>query len=134
MKKFVCSLSLVLAMALTLSSCGVIPRNPFQGKNAPSTSASQPPQDADGGASSQDPDGSAAPDEAEEAKTIQGTVNRSGDYLVLLTADSEYLVFDFGPEVDIETFEEGDDVTVAYTGELGSEDPVPVAVSITKDK
>ena len=28
--------------------------------------------------------------------------------------------------------EEGDSVTVTYTGELGSEDPVPVAVSVEK--
>ncbi len=29
--------------------------------------------------------------------------------------------------------EEGDSVTVTYTGELGSEDPVPVAVAVEKE-
>ena len=59
-------------------------------------------------------------------------VNRLDDYLVLLTDDGEYMVFDFGEDVDSSSLEEGDRVTVSYTGQLGSEDPAPVAVSIEK--
>ena len=74
-------------------------------------------------------------DSAEEATaTVSGVVNRLDDYLVLLTEDETYAVFDFGEDVDPAELEEGDSVTVTYTGELGSEDPAPVAVSITKSE
>ena len=72
--------------------------------------------------------------DAEETAAISGVVNRLDDYLVLLTDDGEYMVFDFGEDVDPAELEEGDSVTVTYTGELGSEDPAPVAVSITKSE
>lgn len=64
--------------------------------------------------------------------TVSGYVNRLGDYMVLLTDDETYAVFDFGEDLNIEDIEEGDRVTVTYTGELGSEDPTPVAVEITE--
>ena len=70
--------------------------------------------------------------DAEETAAISGVVNRLDDYLVLLTDDGEYMVFDFGEDVDSSSLEEGDRVTVSYTGQLGSEDPAPVAVSIEK--
>ena len=70
--------------------------------------------------------------DAEETAAISGVVNRLDDYLVLLTDDGEYMVFDFGEDVDSSSVEEGDRVTVSYTGQLGSEDPAPVAVSIEK--
>ena len=70
--------------------------------------------------------------DAAEEQTISGVVNRLGDYLVLLDGDEEYRVFDFGENVDTSALEEGDSVTVTYTGTLGSEDPVPVAVAIEK--
>ena len=70
--------------------------------------------------------------DAEETAVISGVVNRLDDYLVLLTDDGEYMVFDFGEDVDSSSLEEGDRVTVSYTGQLGSEDPAPVAVSIEK--
>ena len=74
-------------------------------------------------------------DSTEEATaTVSGVVNRLDDYLVLLTEDETYAVFDFGEDVDPAELEEGDSVTVTYTGELGSEDPAPVAVSITKSE
>ena len=74
-------------------------------------------------------------DSTEEATaTVSGGVNRLDDYLVLLTEDETYAVFDFGEDVDPAELEEGDSVTVTYTGELGSEDPAPVAVSITKSE
>ena len=69
---------------------------------------------------------------AEAGTTVSGVVNRLGDFLVLLTDDGEYRVFEFGEEVDTSSLEEGDSVTVTYTGELDSEDPAPVAVSIEK--
>ena len=69
-------------------------------------------------------------DAGESTATVSGYVNRLDDYLVLLTDDEEYAVFDFGEDVDPAALEEGDRVTVTYTGELGSEDPAPVAVAI----
>lgn len=68
----------------------------------------------------------------EDSATVNGVVNRMGDFLVLLTDDGTYQVFDFGEDVDQGRLEEGNSVTVTYTGELGSEDPVPVAVSVEK--
>ena len=67
-----------------------------------------------------------------DSATVNGVVNRMGDFLVLLTDDGTYQVFDFGEDVDQGRLEEGNSVTVTYTGELGSEDPVPVAVSVEK--
>ena len=66
----------------------------------------------------------------EDSATVNGVVNCMGDFLVLLTDDGTYQVFDFGEDVDQGRLEEGNSVTVTYTGELGSEDPVPVAVSV----
>ena len=67
-----------------------------------------------------------------DSAAVNGVVHRMGDFLVLLTDDGTYQVFDFGEDVDQGRLEEGDSVTVTYTGELGSEDPVPVAVSVEK--
>lgn len=64
------------------------------------------------------------------AQTISGIVNRVGDYLVLLDAEGEYRIFDFGGDVDASALEEGSSVTVTYTGTLGSENPAPVATAI----
>ena len=71
-------------------------------------------------------------DAGESTATVSGYVNCLDDYLVLLTDDEEYAVFDFGEDVDPAALEEGDRVTVTYTGELGSEDSTPVAVAIEK--
>lgn len=71
-------------------------------------------------------------DEAEDQKTISGVVNRLGSYLVLLDSDGEYHIFDFGEDVDQSSLEEGDRVTVTYTGTLDNEDPSPVAVAVTE--
>ena len=67
-----------------------------------------------------------------ESQTISGIVNRLDSYLVLLDDEGNYLVFDFGDDVDQKALAEGDRVTVTYTGELGSENPAPVAVAIQK--
>lgn len=69
----------------------------------------------------------------EDTAAVSGVVNRLGDFLVLLTEDDTYAIFDFGEGVDPDALEEGDSVTVTYTGELGSEDPVPVAVAVEKE-
>lgn len=71
-------------------------------------------------------------DEAEDQKTISGVVNQLGSYLVLLDSDGEYHIFDFGEDVDQSSLEEGDRVTVTYTGTLDNEDPSPVAVAVTE--
>ena len=67
-----------------------------------------------------------------ETAAVSGVVNRLGDFLVLLTGDGAYVVFDLGEDVDTAALEEGDSVTVTYTGELDSEDPAPVAVAVEK--
>ena len=79
------------------------------------------------------PQGGAGETEPEEA-VISGTVNRLGDYLVLLTEDENYQVFDFGEGVDADDLMEGDRVQVRYTGDLDSEDPAPVAVAVEKQQ
>ena len=71
-------------------------------------------------------------DEAEDQKTISGVVNQLGSYLVLLDGDGEYHIFDFGEDVDQSSLEEGDRVTVTYTGTLDNEDPSPVAVAVSE--
>lgn len=69
-------------------------------------------------------------DDAEETKTISGVLNKLDSYLVLLDSNGDYHIFDFGEDVDKSTLEEGDQITVSYTGTLDSEDPAPVAVAI----
>lgn len=66
----------------------------------------------------------------EETKTISGVVNQLDEYLVLLDSDGEYHIFDFGKDVDQSKLEEGENVTVTYTGTLDNSDPSPVAVSV----
>ena len=48
------------------------------------------------------------------------------------TVEGEYQAFEFGAGVDTGALEEGDCVSVTYTGELGKEDSTPTAVSISK--
>ena len=107
MRRWICAL-LAATLLLTLAACG----------------------SSGSGTASSGQDG--ALDGAEAAATVSGVVNRLGDFLVLLTEDGEYQTFDFGEEVDTGALEEGDQVTVTYTGELGVEDSTPVIVSIVK--
>ncbi len=109
MKRMILGLCLVL-MLLTLAACG--------GKDAPAAGSPAPTAS------------SAA--ETLEGETIQGVVNRCGDYLTLLTEEGKYVIFDFGEGVDSSVLEEGDDVTVTYTGSLNSQDETPVAIAIQK--
>ena len=108
------SLLLLGAMLLSLAACGK-PAAP-----AETTPAETAPVEE-----------TAAPNDAEE-HAVSGIVNRLGDYLTLL-ADDEYLVFDLGEGVSTEGLEEGDQVTVVYTGDLGSEETPPVVTQIAKD-
>lgn len=71
-------------------------------------------------------------EEAVGEHTISGIVNKLEDYLVLLDADGEYHIFDYGIDVDPTTLAEGDKVTVSYNGTLDDEKETPVAVSIDK--
>ena len=80
----------------------------------------------------------ATPSPPEESQTAQqsihGTINQLGDYLILLEdKGEEYRIFDFGEGLDLTGLEEGDQVTVTYTGDLTEVDPAPVAVDIQKD-
>ena len=71
-------------------------------------------------------------EEPVDDETINGIINRLGDYLVRLGSDENYHIFDLGEGVDKESLAEGDSVKVFYVGELDREDPAPVAVSIEK--
>lgn len=71
---------------------------------------------------------------ASEEQTISGIVNQLDDYLILLGSDEQYHIFDFGEDVDPSSLEEGDSVTVTYTGTLDGEESSPVAVSIQKEE
>lgn len=73
-------------------------------------------------------------DDSAETQTISGVVNRLDNYLVLMDGDGAYHIFDFGEDVDQSSLEEGDSVTVTYTGVLDSEDPAPVAIAIEVTK
>ena len=63
---------------------------------------------------------------------VHGIVNRIDDYLVLLVGAGEYLAMDLGEGVTLDSFEEGDEVDVTYTGDLEAEEILPVAIAITK--
>jgi predicted small lipoprotein YifL len=113
--KRVFSLLLAACLVLGLSACSQ------KGQKAPD-------QDSSAQVSSAQTD----PDQVEAEAVIDGIVNRIGDFLVLLDKDGNYLIFDFGVDVDPTGLEEGDSVTVHYNGELGNEKEPPVAVLIEK--
>ncbi len=120
MKKIFCTV-LMLCLVLSLAACGQTNSNNSSNSTPGSTPESSVPE-------SSMPE--SAGTEETETQTISGIVNRLGNYLVLLDDQDNYLIFDFGEDVDSSTLAEGDRVTVTYTGELGSEDPSPVAVDI----
>ena len=76
-------------------------------------------------------DETAAPSDTEE-HVVSGIVNRLGDHLVLLV-DEDYLVFELGKDLNTGGVNEGDEVTLVYTGTLGDEKNPPVVTEITKD-
>ena len=124
---------LAALMLLTLAACSSGTGNASGTDDTTGSSAVSGAEDTSGtGTDSTSDSGTDTGADAEETAAISGVVNRLDDYLVLLTDDGEYMVFDFGEDVDSSSLEEGDRVTVSYTGQLGSEDPAPVAVSIEK--
>lgn len=136
MKRIV-TITLMLMLVLTMTSCTAL----GLGKNKEKTDAVSSSQSDS--SSSQQTDSSAdgqmdAPDKSEEEqkeeKTIQGIINKIGNYLVLLTEDGEYHVMDFGEGLDTEPFKEGDKVEITYTGDLADEENSPVIVAMEKMK
>ena len=124
---------LAALMLLTLAACSSGTGNVSGTDDTTGSGAVSGAEDTSGtGTDSTSETGTDTGADAEETAAISGVVNRLDDYLVLLTDDGEYMVFDFGEDVDSSSLEEGDRVTVSYTGQLGSEDPAPVAVSIEK--
>lgn len=110
MKKIV-MLLLTACLLVSLSACG---------KNAESDKNTEESQ------------GTEEFQEPLDEETIDGVINRLGDYLVLLGSDENYHIFDFGEGVDRKSLAEGDSVKVTYVGVLDQEDPAPVAVAIEK--
>lgn len=132
MKRMI-AFALMLCLMLSLAACGQKDSGKQESTDQDQTTveeqANQPADNGEDPAETQDDKAN----DAQEEQTISGVVNRLDDYLVLLDNDDEYRIFDFGEGVDQSKLAEGDKVTVTYTGELGSEDPAPVAVSIQKD-
>lgn len=112
MKQKICLVLTLMMVMLVLSACG----KTGGGKTA-DASSSQPQST-----------------EKVEEKKVRGIINRTGEYLVLLTEDDEYQVMDFGKGVSADGFGEGDSVEITYTGELGVDGAVPVITAISKVK
>ena len=126
--------ALMLCLMLSLAACGQKDSGKQESTDQDQTTVEeQANQSADNGEDSAEAQDDKEAGDAQEEQTISGVVNRLDDYLVLLDNDDEYRIFDFGEGVDQSKLAEGDKVTVTYTGEWGSEDPAPVAVSIQKD-
>lgn len=125
--------ALMLCLMLSLAACGQKDSGKQESTDQDQTTVEeQANQPADNGEESTEME-TAETGDMQEEKTIEGVVNKLDDYLVLLDNDGEYRIFDFDKELDPSKFAEGDKVTVTYTGELGSEDPAPVAILIQKD-
>lgn len=135
MKKLM-MLLLSFCLLLSLAACG---QSKDQTGSAPKDETNQEETAGDTAQTpdAENPDAETPADDqsGEEAvgeHTISGVVNKLDDYLVLLDADGEYHIFDYGIDVDPTTLAEGDKVTVSYNGTLDDEKETPVAVSIDK--
>lgn len=105
--------ALVSILAILLTACGA--------------------SDASSEASSNGTSAEAAQGSAEQAEqTVEGTINRLGDYLVLITEEGEYQVMDFSKDFSAEGFDEGDDVVITYAGALGNEEEPPVIIAMER--
>ena len=113
-------LVLAACLLLSLAACG---------KNTETKKDTEEPMTTE---ESQSTEESQFMEEPVDEETINGVINRLGDYLVLLGSDENYHIFDLGEGVDKESLAEGDSVKVFCVGELDREDPAPVAVSIEK--
>ena len=107
MKRMICLVLAILLVGAALTACSLGKKK--EAAAEPSASASQ-----------------------EESKTIHGVINRLGSSLVLLTDEGEHQAMDYGKDLKIAGFAEGDKVNVTYTGELGKEDVYPVVIAIEK--
>lgn len=104
-------LALASILSMLLTACGASDDSAEAGSNG---TPSESPQES-----------------AEQAEqTVEGTINRLGDYLVLITEESEYQVMDFSKDFSPEGFEEGDDVVITYTGTLGNEEEPPIIIAM----
>lgn len=119
---------MMLCLMLSLAACGQKDSGKQETAGTDETTVEEQAEQPAG-----DDAGAGEETAAQEEKTIEGIVNRVGDYLVLLDNDGEYRIFDFDSELDPSKLTEGDQVTVTYTGELGSEDPAPVAILIQRN-
>ena len=135
--KRIAAITLALMLVLTMTSCTALGLGKHKEKTdavsssqSDSSSGSQADSSADGSADAPDK----SEEEQKEEKTIQGIVNKIGNYLVLLTEDGEYHVMDFGEGVDAKQFKEGDKVEITYTGDLADEENSPVIVAMEKMK
>ena len=124
------SILLLGTMVLSLVACGKTsgPAAPDATAPAETTAAVEETAPADTAAPV---DETAAPSDTEE-HVVSGIVNRLGDHLVLLV-DEDYLVFELGKDLNTGGVNEGDEVTLVYTGTLGDEKNPPVVTEITKD-
>lgn len=104
--------AVLMMLVISLTACGQS-NNAAGGSSAPESSSTQ--SDAAS---------------TEETQTVNGIINRKGDFLVLLTDEGAYQVMELGEGVSLDEFTEGDSVKVTYTGELGNEEVSPVATSI----
>ncbi|MCC2258864.1 hypothetical protein AAAT94_09340 [Intestinimonas aquisgranensis] len=121
---------LVGVMALSLAACGKT------AKESPAPATTAPVETTTPVTDTTDPVDETAPAETaatnEEEHVISGVVNKMGDFLTLLV-DDEYHIFDFAKDLNTGGVNEGDEVTVVYTGTLDDENTPPVAIEITKN-
>ncbi len=127
---------LVGVMALSLAACGKTAKeSPAPATTAP-VETTTPVTDTTAPVDETTPVDETAPAETgtpnEEEHAVSGVVNKLGDFLTLLV-DDEYHIFDFAKDLNTGGVNEGDEVTVVYTGTLDDENTPPVAIEITKN-
>ena len=117
MKRFLVLGAMVLMLGVFLAGCGQSTPPANDSTTSESTTTEQE-------------SGSGDQETTADEQTLTGIINRKGDFLVLLTDEGEYQVMDLAEGVSLDDFEEGDSVTVTYTGELGNEETPPVVSAI----
>ncbi|MGN8969291.1 hypothetical protein [Intestinimonas sp. HCP28S3_D6] len=130
------SILLVGVMALSLAACGKTAKeSPAPATTAP-VETTAPVTDTTAPMDETTPVDETAPAETgtpnEEEHAVSGVVNKLEDYLVLVVGD-DYQVFDFAKDLKVDGINEGDEVTVVYTGTLGDEKTPPVVIEIAKN-
>ena len=124
------SILLVGVMALSLAACGkTVKESPAPATTAP-VETTAPVTDTTAPMDETAPAETGTPNEEEHA--VSGVVNKLEDYLVLVVGD-DYQVFDFAKDLKVDGINEGDEVTVVYTGTLGDEKTPPVVIEIAKN-